>query len=127
MVTQAPRDAYEIIRWETGRVSCTFNGRPVPHVKWHSPAGFEFGYGGSGPADLALSILAHHLGLDAKKTSSQIHSYRHLLSPEVERLVELHQHFKFAAIAPCKDRRLVIERSAVQAFLDAHPQIAAEA
>lgn len=27
--------------------------------KWkaHSPCGFEFGYGGSGPADLALNIL----------------------------------------------------------------------
>ena len=24
---------------------------------WHSPIGFEWGYGGSGPADLALNIL----------------------------------------------------------------------
>ena len=24
---------------------------------WHSPDGFEWGYGGSGPADLALNIL----------------------------------------------------------------------
>ena len=24
---------------------------------WHSPSGFEWGYGGSGPADLALNIL----------------------------------------------------------------------
>jgi len=24
---------------------------------WHSPTGFEWGYGGSGPADLALNIL----------------------------------------------------------------------
>lgn len=27
----------------------------------HSPTGFEWGYGGSGPAQLALAILAHHL------------------------------------------------------------------
>lgn len=26
--------------------------------KWHSPTGFECGYGGSGPADLALNVLA---------------------------------------------------------------------
>ncbi len=26
-------------------------------VIWHSPSGFEWGYGGSGPADLALNIL----------------------------------------------------------------------
>jgi hypothetical protein len=31
--------------------------RPLVHVMRHSPDGFEYGYGGSGPADLALSIL----------------------------------------------------------------------
>ena len=30
----------------------------VPHLTvWHSPNGFEWGYGGSGPADLALNIV----------------------------------------------------------------------
>ena len=30
----------------------------VAHLwAWHSPTGFEWGYGGSGPADLALNIL----------------------------------------------------------------------
>ena len=29
----------------------------VPHVRYHSPTGYECGYGGSGPADLALSVL----------------------------------------------------------------------
>jgi hypothetical protein len=32
------------------------------HVCIHSPDGFEVGHGGSGPSDLALSILAHHFG-----------------------------------------------------------------
>ena len=32
----------------------------------HSPTGFEWGYGGSGPAQLALAILADHLAIDAK-------------------------------------------------------------
>lgn len=36
-------------------------GYPLPHLVRHSPAGFEWGYGGSGPADLARSLLAHHL------------------------------------------------------------------
>lgn len=31
----------------------------------HSPAGFGWGYGGSGPAQLALSLLADYLGNDA--------------------------------------------------------------
>jgi hypothetical protein len=30
----------------------------------HSPTGFEWGYGGSGPAQLALAILADYLGND---------------------------------------------------------------
>ena len=30
----------------------------------HSPTGFECGYGGSGPAQLALAILADHLGAE---------------------------------------------------------------
>jgi hypothetical protein len=37
----------------------------LPHVKRHSPTGFEWGYSGSGPADLALSILAHHLDMES--------------------------------------------------------------
>ena len=30
----------------------------------HSPTGFECGYGGSGPAQLALAIVADHLGAE---------------------------------------------------------------
>lgn len=32
--------------------------RRLQHIVYHSPTGFEWGYGGSGPADLARSILA---------------------------------------------------------------------
>lgn len=38
------------------------NTETVPHVALHSPTGLEIGYGGSGPADLALSILADAFG-----------------------------------------------------------------
>lgn len=33
--------------------------RPLPHLVRHSPDGFAWGYSGSGPEDLALSLLAH--------------------------------------------------------------------
>lgn len=33
--------------------------RPLPHIVRHSPDGFAWGYPGSGPEDLALSLLAH--------------------------------------------------------------------
>lgn len=35
---------------------------PLRHRVRHSPDGFQWGYGGSGPADLARSILWDHLG-----------------------------------------------------------------
>lgn len=34
----------------------------LAHIDRHSPGGFSWGYAGSGPADLALAILADHLG-----------------------------------------------------------------
>jgi hypothetical protein len=36
--------------------------RPLRHIVLHSPAGMAWGYEGSGPADLALSILSDVLG-----------------------------------------------------------------
>lgn len=39
--------------------------RPLAHVVRHSPDGFEYGYGGSGPADLARSILIDVFGLQS--------------------------------------------------------------
>ena len=61
----------------------TVNGQPLnPRFDlWeHSPTGFEWGYGGSGPAQLALALLTDHLGDD-------------------ERAVALHQDFKWALVA----------------------------
>lgn len=36
--------------------------RHLTHIQKHSPTGMSWGYSGSGPADLALSILADHFG-----------------------------------------------------------------
>lgn len=41
-------------RLPDGRLACNFEHRIV----LHSPTGMECGYGGSGPADMALNILA---------------------------------------------------------------------
>jgi hypothetical protein len=56
-----PNKLYEGVRYEGG-CGVTVNGQALHHVAVHSPTGFEWGYGGSGPADLALSILADHFG-----------------------------------------------------------------
>ena len=39
-------------------------GRPIVHHVRHSPTGFEWGYGGSGPSDTARCILIDYLGHD---------------------------------------------------------------
>ena len=54
--------------------------QPRQEVRNHSPTGFEWGYGGSGPAQLALAILAEHLGND-------------------DAALNLYQDFKWACIA----------------------------
>lgn len=54
--------SYQINRTDDG-VTATVNGEPLPlrlDLANHSPTGFEYGFGGSGPAQLALAILADH-------------------------------------------------------------------
>lgn len=45
----------------------TVDGKPLKHRVHHSPTGFEWGYGGSGPADLALSILWDWMGREPEQ------------------------------------------------------------
>jgi hypothetical protein len=51
----------------------------------HSPTGFEWGYGGSGPAQLALALLADHCGNN-------------------EQALNFYQRFKWAVIAELPHR-----------------------
>jgi hypothetical protein len=69
-------------------VTVTVDGRRLnPRLDlWnHSPSGFEWGYGGSGPAQLALAILADHCGND-------------------EQALNFYQRFKWAIIAELPGR-----------------------
>ena len=52
----------DIVLWRDARGVAhaslgTPEGAPLHHVVRHSPTGIEWGYGGSGPSDLALSVL----------------------------------------------------------------------
>lgn len=57
-------NVYSGIRTEEGCcVKANELDLPLYTELWnHSPTGFEWGYGGSGPAQLALALLAHHTG-----------------------------------------------------------------
>lgn len=73
---------YRGVRQRSG-VDVTVDGHPVDprfDLSNHSPSGFEWGYSGSGPAQLALALLADHFGDD-------------------QPALELHQAFKFQVIA----------------------------
>jgi hypothetical protein len=70
-------------------VIVTVNGRPLnPRLDLynHSPTGFEWGYCGSGPAQLALAILADHLADDRQA-------------------LDVYQRFKWAVIVELPRKR----------------------
>lgn len=53
------------------RVIVAVDGAPLNprfDLRNHSPDGFEWGYGGSGPSQLALAIVADHTGSDDRAT-----------------------------------------------------------
>ena len=68
IITPTITDGYAGARGPDGTVKVVRirNGRqePLPHLVHHSPSGMEWGYGGSGPADLARSIVGDVLGTD---------------------------------------------------------------
>ena len=87
-------------------VTVIVNGRPLdPRLDLynHSPTGFEWGYCGSGPAQLALAILADHLADD-------------------QEALNLYQRFKWAVIAGLPRKRWTLTShdidQAIQAIRD---------
>ena len=74
----------------------------IPHrYVVHSPNGFEWGYGGSGPADLALNILAAYIGRKLSEKDG------------------LYQEFKWDFIAPMPHSGGVIKKEDVVMWLTA--------
>src|SRR5206468_1603489 len=79
----------------------TVNGRPLnPRLDlWnHSPTGFEWGYGGSGPAQLALALIADHLADDRQA-------------------LDIYQRFKWAVITELPKKGWILSSDAIDASL----------
>lgn len=116
--TQAGAGDVHIWRDKAGIVHAKVNGRPLRHVVHHSPTGFEVGYGGSGPADLALSILHDHLeraGYNGKHVGVFGGMCLHAA-------YALHQDFKWEHVATLdrNAREWIIRRETITAFVEAH-------
>lgn len=61
---------------------------PLRHVVKHSPTGFQWGYGGSGPADLALSIL-HDCILDTLLVEKHYQAFKREFIEPVDRQLHI--------------------------------------
>jgi len=75
--------------------------KPLRHIVRHSPTGFEWGYLGSGPSDLAYSILADYAGKDVADS--------------------LAVRFKEEVVARLPHAAWMLTEDALQAFLRRHP------
>ncbi len=89
----------------TGDVICSIgpDGEPVTNVPQrivrHSPTGFAWGYGGSGPAELALNILSMYIGQEEAQRGG------------------LYQRFKERFIVPMPEAGGVIKRTDILEWL----------
>lgn len=112
---------YSGVRRSVGDVSVTvrtlaqdqqaLNEKPLHHVVYHSPDGFEWGYGGSGPADLALSILADHFKDEHGPVNKEtIWDGKHPA-------VKLHQKFKFAFVGGFPKGEWVMSSEQIEAWV----------
>lgn len=98
---------YRAIRFGNGKCVVTRDGTKIdPRLDLfnHSPTGFEWGYGGSGPAQTALAILADYLKDD-------------------DRAVLLHQKFKWDVVAKQPHRGWYIKESVLRGWLKLHENV----
>ena len=84
--------------------------RTVVH---HSPTGYEFGFGGSGPADLALNVLNLFVppGTDGLPP---VQCYRHTASRTAW---QLHQSFKWEFIGPLPEEGGLLPGTLIRAWI----------
>ena len=105
---------YMVVR-EKGKVECyavMLRKKKLVNVGLHSPDGFEMGYGGSGPADLALTILCEHLGVEPDADAFRSGQ----MGDEHRMAWDLHHAFKRKFIAPKTDRAMITSRQ-IDAFI----------
>lgn len=71
--------AVVIVRFEHNGQKHTRALDPRHDLRNHSPDGFEWGYGGSGPAQLALALCIDHLGGDLERAQRVYHGVKFAL------------------------------------------------
>ena len=90
-------DPADVVLWRTPQGHARAS---VPHVPRHSPTGVEWGYSGSGPADLARSVL--------------------LALTDLETADALYQRFKAEVVATVPETGGVLRAADVRAWVGRH-------
>jgi hypothetical protein len=90
----------------------------------HSPTGLEWGYGGSGPAQTALAILADFMRSPNHVCHENTCGTAGCIEDEMP--VLLHQKFKWEVIAKLPHKGWFIKDVAIRAWLNEHAAEIAE-
>jgi len=106
-------------------VSVIYGNGKAENLPWrldlenHSPTGLEWGYGGSGPAQLALAILADVLKAPVRKNRHTWHSDADDDPRTIA--IRLHQDFKWKFIAGLKRNEpwTIVEQAVLDFVRDA--------
>jgi hypothetical protein len=91
---------------------------PQRHVHY-APTGFDWGFGGSGPADLALNVLALFLPLAPDATGVTLRDG----SSVSEAAWALHQQFKYDLIATLPRSGGHLTAETIRAWITRHPVV----
>lgn len=107
--------------------------RPLKHLVLHSPDGFEWGYYGSGPADLALAMLADHFGEEPTKAelyqghfdikeeefleADKTDTHAELMDMKRLQCSRYHQRFKEDFVAKFKKESWKLEGAVIERWL----------
>lgn len=87
--------------------------RPLTRVPYHSPDGLEWGYAGSGPADLALAILADYFD---EPPGLVLAALRSMWTPR-SKAAALHQSFKERFVSTERRDEWQLHSGAIEAWL----------
>jgi hypothetical protein len=93
--------SYRVVRTEDG-VEASFGDKRIPlrlDLANHSPTGFEFGYSGSGPAQLSVAILAHYFARCSPEEIAIARRSAGATASTGELAVAFHQAFKSVVAA----------------------------
>jgi hypothetical protein len=87
---------------------------PLEHFVRHSPTGFECGYAGSGPSDLARCILIDHLACFTAARRGNVDD------GSLQRVERVYQPFKFEVVAQLDREGFELSSEEVATWLQEH-------